>query len=59
MDQIFNPFFRAKNAHGKVGSGLGLYFVRSIIETMDGKVAADARDGGGLVVTISLPIAKS
>ena len=55
LDQIFNPFFRAQNANGKVGSGLGLYFVRSIIETMNGRVSAESRHGGGLEVTICVP----
>jgi signal transduction histidine kinase len=59
LDQIFNPFFRAPNANGKVGSGLGLYFVRSIIETMNGKVTAEARTGGGLEVTVCVPTGKS
>jgi signal transduction histidine kinase len=59
LDQIFNPFFRAQNASGKVGSGLGLYFVRSIIETMNGRVSAEARNGGGLEVTICVPTGKS
>ncbi len=59
LEQIFNPFFRAQNASGKVGSGLGLYFVRSIIETMNGKVTAEAREGGGLEVTICVPTGHS
>jgi signal transduction histidine kinase len=59
LDQIFNPFFRAQNANGKVGSGLGLYFVRSIIETMNGRVSAEARNGGGLEITICVPTGKS
>ena len=58
-DQIFNPFFRAQNANGKVGSGLGLYFVRSMMETMNGRVSAVARNGGGLEVTICVPTGKS
>lgn len=59
LDKIFNPFFRAKNANGKVGSGLGLYFVRSIVETMNGNVTAHAREGGGLVVTVSVPMGRT
>ena len=51
----FSPFFRASNAKGKTGSGLGLYVVRSIVETMHGSVSAAARPGGGIVVTVTLP----
>jgi signal transduction histidine kinase len=57
LERIFDPFFRAQNANEKMGSGLGLYFVRSIIETMNGKVSAQGRPGGGLIVTVSLPLA--
>ena len=55
LAKIFSPFFRASNAKGKTGSGLGLYVVRSIVETMHGSVSAAARPGGGIVVTVTLP----
>lgn len=37
------------------GAGLGLSIVRSIARAHDGEVTARPRDGGGLVVTASLP----
>jgi signal transduction histidine kinase len=38
--------------------GLGLYIVRLIAEFHHGKVRADNRDdGGGVVVTVMLPLA--
>ena len=55
LAKIFSPFFRASNAKGKTGSGLGLYVVRSIVETMHGSVSAAARPGGGTVMTVTLP----
>lgn len=55
LAQIFSPFFRASNSKGKNGSGLGLYVVRSIVETMHGSVSAAARPGGGIVVAVTLP----
>ncbi len=55
LAKIFSPFFRASNAKGKTGSGLGLYVVRSIVETMHGSVSAAARPGGGIVVAVTLP----
>ena len=57
LGKIFFPFFRASNAKGKTGSGLGLYVVRSIVETMHGSVSAAARPGGGIVVAVTLPAA--
>jgi len=59
MEKIFFPFFRASNAKGKTGSGLGLYMVRSIVETMYGSVSAAARPGGGIVVSVTLPAAEA
>ena len=57
LEKIFSPFFRASNATGKTGSGLGLYLVRSIVETMHGSVSAAARPGGGIVVAVTLAAA--
>lgn len=59
LGKIFFPFFRASNAKGKTGSGLGLYVVRSIVETMHGSVSAAARPGGGIVVAVTLPAAEA
>ena len=59
LDKIFFPFFRASNAQGKQGSGLGLYVVRNIVETMHGSVSAAARPGGGIVVSVTLPATKA
>ena len=55
LEKIFSPFFRASNSQGKQGSGLGLYVVRSVVETMHGSVSAAARPGGGIVVAVTLP----
>jgi len=59
LEKIFSPFFRASNAKGKTGSGLGLYVVRSIVETMHGSVSATARPGGGIVVAVTLPATEA
>ena len=55
LEKIFSPFYRASNAKGKTGSGLGLYVVRSIVDAMHGSVSAAARPGGGTVVAVTLP----
>jgi signal transduction histidine kinase len=38
LPYLFEPFFRGKNAAGVPGSGLGLYIVKSIVESLGGRV---------------------
>lgn len=57
-DALFEPFHRGDEArlHGaRPGSGLGLSIVRSIATAHGAAVAARARPGGGLVVTVGFP----
>jgi signal transduction histidine kinase len=39
------------------GFGLGLSIVRAVARAHGGEVTAVPRDGGGLVVTVALPVA--
>jgi signal transduction histidine kinase len=53
---LFEPFRRATDRVGSArGTGLGLSIVRSVARAHNGKVTAAARDGGGLVVEVTLP----
>jgi signal transduction histidine kinase len=38
------------------GFGLGLSIVRAVARAHGGDVSAEPRDGGGLAVTVSLPL---
>jgi signal transduction histidine kinase len=58
---LFQPF-RRLNGSGAApdsgrGFGLGLSIVRAITRSHGGEVHAEPRDGGGLTVTVSLPLA--
>ncbi|GAA2203953.1 HAMP domain-containing sensor histidine kinase [Nonomuraea monospora] len=58
VNSLFEPFRRlhADRVDSAKGSGLGLSIVRAVVQAHGGNVTAVPRDGGGLVVTIRLPL---
>jgi two-component system OmpR family sensor kinase len=57
---IFQPFFRSQEGgHSLDGHGLGLAIAQRVIDAHAGTIAASNREGGGLCVVISLPLAGS
>jgi two-component system sensor histidine kinase MprB len=59
LPQIFDRFFRARNAAARPGSGLGLAIAKQVVEAHGGEAAASLVDGGGLVVTLRFPSGSS
>lgn len=57
-DNIFKKFFRAANAQEKdaVGSGLGLFTTKSIVEKHKGKIWFENGHGEGTIFYVLLPI---
>ena len=51
-DRMFEPFFSTKSR----GAGLGLSTARRLIEAHGGSLTARPRDGGGTVLTVTLPM---
>lgn len=56
--KIFNKFFRAPNAIDKesVGSGLGLFTAKSIVEKLGGKIWFESSKESGTTFFVSLPV---
>lgn len=56
---IFKKFFRAPNAIEKdiIGSGLGLFTTKNIVEKHKGKIWFENKESGGTTFFVSLPIA--
>ncbi|HZV67638.1 MAG TPA: ATP-binding protein, partial [Telluria sp.] len=55
---IFEPFFRSNAETNNVdGHGLGLAIARRVVDAHGGSIEAVNREGGGLSVTIRLPLA--
>lgn len=57
IPSLFEPFRRlgAERLSTAPGAGLGLSIVRAVARAHHGDVRAEPRDGGGLVVTVTLP----
>jgi NADPH-dependent 2,4-dienoyl-CoA reductase/sulfur reductase-like enzyme/rhodanese-related sulfurtransferase len=58
--RIFEPFFRTPTAQSLTvpGAGLGLAFVKAIVEAAGGTVGAGKSDLGGAEITVDLPVAE-
>jgi signal transduction histidine kinase len=61
IERIFDRFYRveAGPAQASKGSGIGLAFVKSIIEAHDGRIAVESSPGKGSKFIISLPKTKN
>jgi len=58
-ERIGEPFFRASNARGVPGSGLGVSLAREFASTYGGRLALSQRAGGGTEAELVLPGAGS
>ncbi|MGQ0837910.1 sensor histidine kinase [Actinokineospora sp.] len=59
VPELFEPFRRGgvdRTAH--TGTGLGLSIVRAVVLAHGGRVSAEPVPGGGLTVTVHLPVAR-
>ncbi|WP_432882639.1 sensor histidine kinase [Kribbella sp. CA-245084] len=58
VESLFKPFYRlgAERLVSGKGAGLGLSIVRSVAEAHGGTVTAVPRAGGGLEITVELPV---
>jgi two-component system sensor histidine kinase KdpD len=57
-DRVFLPFQRLGDRDNATGVGLGLALSRGLVEAMGGTLTPENTPGGGLTMTISLPIAE-
>jgi signal transduction histidine kinase len=54
---LFSKFTQLSGAeHGSVGTGLGLYIVKGVVEAHGGTVNLDSEEGRGTSITFSLPL---
>ena len=55
LERVFDYAYRARNAAGTAGSGIGLHVARRIARLHGGDLLVDSEMGRGTVVTLKLP----
>jgi signal transduction histidine kinase len=53
--RLFERYYRGSNVSGVVGTGVGLYLVKIVVDLHGGSIAVDSREGEGSRFTIRLP----
>lgn len=61
LPHIFDQFSRVERdaIRHTVGTGLGLYISRKLIEAHGGKISVESEEGSGTVFTFTLPVAQA
>jgi signal transduction histidine kinase len=58
LDRVFKPFERAESVRHYGGLGLGLFIVRTIIESFGGAIRVESERNVGSTFTVELPKVK-
>jgi two-component system OmpR family sensor kinase len=56
IERLFERYFRGSNVSGIVGTGVGLYLVKTVVDLHGGEIAVESGEGKGSKFTIRLPI---
>jgi two-component system OmpR family sensor kinase len=56
IDRLFERYHRGSNVSGIVGTGVGLYLVKMVVDMHGGAVTVESKEGDGARFTIRLPL---
>jgi two-component system OmpR family sensor kinase len=55
-ERLFERYHRGSNVSGIVGTGVGLYLVKMVVDLHGGSIAVESKEGEGARFTVRLPI---
>jgi PAS domain S-box-containing protein len=53
--KVFEPFYRASNAGGIEGVGMGLTIAKALTDVLEGQISVSSEIGNGTIATVMLP----
>lgn len=56
LDRLFEQHFRGSNVSGVVGTGIGLYLVKTVLDLHGGAISVESEEGAGSTFRVSLPV---
>jgi signal transduction histidine kinase len=56
LDRLFERYHRGSNVSGIVGTGVGLYLVKMVVDLHGGSITVNSQEGEGTRITVGLPI---
>jgi two-component system, OmpR family, sensor kinase len=56
LGRLFERYYRGGNVSGIVGTGVGLYLVRTAVDLHKGRIEVASEEGSGSRFTVSLPL---
>jgi two-component system sensor histidine kinase KdpD len=58
LERVFDKFYRVQRPNQVTGTGLGLAICKGIVEAQGGRIWAANREGGGTIISITVPLWK-
>jgi signal transduction histidine kinase len=55
-ERLFDRYFRGSNVSGIVGTGIGLYLVKTVVDLHGGQIALASQEGQGTAFLVTLPV---
>ena len=55
-DRLFDRYYRGSNVSGIVGTGIGLYLVKTVVDLHGGSIVLASHEGQGSTFVVTLPV---
>jgi signal transduction histidine kinase/ActR/RegA family two-component response regulator len=56
---LFSKYYQTSSSKGKIGTGLGLYICKNLVELQSGKISVKSTQGAGTTFSFFIPYKKS